>query len=108
MATISVIYPREEGAEFDFDYYEDVHLPLIAERWRGAGFVGSEALRGTGTPDGGAAPFLAIAIIHFASAEALRAALTGEHAAEIIGDIANFTRVRPILQLNERIPAPAA
>ncbi len=37
------------------------------------------------------------------SADALNAALSGEHAPEVIGDIRNFTDVEPIIQINERI-----
>ena len=36
MTTIIVTYPREDGASFDFDYYEGTHMPLVAKRWGGA------------------------------------------------------------------------
>lgn len=103
MFTMSVIYPRSSGATFDFEYYEQTHLPLVAKCWRDAGLIGAEALRGVSAPDGGEAAFLAIALIRFQSPEHLRAAVTGEHAAEIMGDIANFTNIQPVLQVNERI-----
>jgi hypothetical protein len=35
--------------------------------------------------------------------DTLKAALNGEHAPEIIGDIRNFTDAQPVLQINERI-----
>lgn len=99
--TVSVIYPREEGARFDFDYYVGTHLPLVARKWGDAGLEGAEALRGTGTPEGGPAPFFAIALIRFGSLDAFRAAATGAAGAEIFRDIPNFTDVRPVVQLNE-------
>lgn len=107
MATLSVLYPRQPGARFDYDYYQQKHLPLVTERWADAGLVGGEALLGKNAADGSDAPFFAIGMIHFESARALDAALAGEHAAELIGDIRNFTDVQPILQTNERI-TPAA
>lgn len=103
MSTISVIYPRSSGATFDYEYYAQTHLPLVASRWRDAGLIGAEALRGISAADGSDAAFFAIALIRFSSPEHLRAAVTGEHAAEIMGDIANFTSVQPLLQVNERI-----
>ena len=103
MATLSVVYPRSAGATFDFDYYQNKHLPLVVERWSDAGLSGGEALLGKPGPDGSDAPYLAIGIIHFDSDEALHAALAGEHAAEVIGDIANFTNVQPVMQVNDRI-----
>ena len=105
MATLSVTYPRASGTSFDYDYYQDKHLPLVGQRWDGAGLVGGEALLGKAAPDGSDPPYFAIGIIHFDSMDALQAALNGEHAPEIIGDIRNFTDVQPILQINERIAA---
>ncbi|MGZ8349584.1 MAG: EthD family reductase [Allosphingosinicella sp.] len=103
MPTVTVIYPRSEGATFDFDYYERTHLPLVAARWGDAGLTGAEALRGVGAADGGAPDYLAIALISFDSADSMRAAMTGPHIGEIAGDIPNFTNVQPAIQINERI-----
>jgi len=106
MATLSVVYPRTPGAHFDYDYYQTRHLPLAGERWANAGLTGGEALLGKAAPDGSAPPYFAIGIIHFESAQSLQAALQGEHASEIIGDIRNFTDAEPVLQINERfVPA---
>jgi uncharacterized protein (TIGR02118 family) len=107
MATLTVFYPRSPGATFDAAYYRDKHLALAGARWAGAGLVGGEALIGQRSVDGGEPPFLAVGILHFESAEALQAAVTGEHAAEVIADIANFTNVEPILQISERAAPPA-
>lgn len=102
MATMSVVYPREPGGTFDYDYYQTKHMPLVGERWGAAGLTGGEALLGRAAPDGSEAPYFAIGIIHFESDEALKAAMNGEHASEVIGDIRNFTNVRPVIQVNER------
>lgn len=103
MATLTVVYPRAPGATFDYEYYQSKHLPLAVQRWADAGLSGGEALIGKAAADGSEPSFFAIGIIHFDSEDALRAALTGPDAPEIIGDIRNFTNVQPILQINERI-----
>ena len=102
MATLSVVYPRTPGAIFDYDYYTGQHMALVGQRWAGAGLIGGEALLGKTAPDGSEPPYLAIGIIHFDTPENLRAALGGEHAGEVIGDISNFTNVQPVIQVNER------
>jgi uncharacterized protein (TIGR02118 family) len=103
MATLSVVYPRAPGATFDYDYYQNQHLPLAGRHWGGSGMLGGEALLGKASADGSESPYFAIGILHFESADALQSALTGEHASEIIGDIRNFTDVQPIIQINERV-----
>ena len=103
MPTVTVTYPRCEGATFDFDYYQATHLPLVASRWRNAGLTGAQALRGTSAADGSAAPYLAIALISFDTDESMHAAMTGPHIGEIAGDIPNFTNVQPVIQINEKI-----
>jgi len=107
MATLTVFYPQSAGATFDAAYYREKHLPLAGARWADAGMVGGEALIGRQAVGGGAPPFLAVGILHFDTDESLNAALTGEHAAEVIADIANFTNVQPILQISERAAPPA-
>lgn len=103
MATLSVVYPRSPGARFDYDYYQNKHLPLAGRRWADSGLTGGEALLGRSAADGSEPPYFAIGIIHFDSDAALNAALTGEHAPEVMGDIRNFTDVQPVVQINDRI-----
>ena len=69
-------------------------------RWGQSGLEKVELFRGVSSADGGAPPFLAVGLLRFTSLEHLQAAMTGEHAAEIGADIAKFTNVRPILQVN--------
>lgn len=102
MASLSVVYPRSPGATFDYDYYQTRHMPLVGERWAAAGLTGGEALLGKAAADGSQAAYFAIGIIHFDTADSLRAALDGEHASEVIADIRNFTDVQPVIQINER------
>ena len=81
-------------------------MPLAGERWADAGLTGGEALLGKAAADGSEPPYFAIGIIHFDSAESLKAALNGEHASEIIADIRNFTDAEPVIQINDRfVPA---
>lgn len=102
MASLSVVYPRTDGATFDYDYYRTKHMSVVAEKWASAGLIGGEALLGQAAADGSESPYLAIGILHFDSADSLRAALDGEHGSEVIADIRKFTNVQPVIQVNER------
>jgi uncharacterized protein (TIGR02118 family) len=102
VASLSVVYPRTPGTTFDYDYYQTKHMPMVGQRWGDAGLTGGEALLGKIAPDGSEAPYFAIGVIHFDTMDSLRAALAGEHASEVIGDIRNFTDSQPVIQINDR------
>ena len=105
MATISIFFPSSGRASFDYEYAQKVHLPLVLDRWGQSGLERAELFRGVSSADGSAPAFLAMGLLRFTSSNALRAAMTGEHAAEIGADIARFTNVKPILQINSPMGA---
>lgn len=99
MYCVSIAYPNEDGARFDFDYYLDQHLTLVN------GFLGSnrqrvEVRRGVVAADGSPAPFICLANIWITSADAFRQTLS-QHGGDILGDLPNFTDVQPIIQIDE-------
>jgi uncharacterized protein (TIGR02118 family) len=57
---------------------------------------------GVSDPAGGKPSYLAIAHLNFNSAGELQNALA-KHGAEIVGDIPNYTKIEPIMQVNEVI-----
>ena len=101
MITVSLLYPAEPGATFDYDYYERVHLPLVARLWADTGFGGSEAMHGVSGADGGPPTYLAVALLRFDSLESFTAAVQSEAGAQVLGDVPNYTNVQPIVQVNQ-------
>ncbi len=102
MVLVSVLYPNQPGSRFDERYYLDRHIPLVRQRWEPMGLAELRLLRGTATPDGGPAPYRVVALLTFASAEALQRAAAA-HGPEIFGDIPHFTDVQPVAQVNEAL-----
>jgi uncharacterized protein (TIGR02118 family) len=100
MVTVSVFYPKHSESRFDHEYYLRTHVPLVESRWGGMGLVKAKLLRGASTLDGGTPGFELIALLTFTSMEALQAALASA-GGEIIGDIANYTNVQPLIQVNQ-------
>ena len=100
MIKVSVMYPNTPGARFDHDYYRDKHMPLVKER------LGSACLYYTvdkglaGGAPGAPAPFVGMCHLYCESAEAFQKAF-GANAAEILGDIPNYTDLQPIVQVSE-------
>ncbi len=93
MITVSILYPQTDDSTFDMDYYTSSHMPMFA------GHLG-DACQGWGVADVMGNDYHAMAWATVTSVEAFNAAM-GEHGAEIMGDVANYTNVSPVLLLGE-------
>jgi uncharacterized protein (TIGR02118 family) len=100
MIRVNVLYPRREGARFDWTYYLNSHMPMVSRKLGGAvKAISVEQGVSSGPPDS-VSPFIAIVHFTFESVEAFRTAFS-PHAAEIMGDIPNYTPIEPIIQIGE-------
>jgi uncharacterized protein (TIGR02118 family) len=102
MFNISSIYPKKEGCEFDFDYYLNKHMPRSIELLSVAkGFKGVSVERGLDIDEPKLeTSYVAVCHYYFDSLEDFMAAFN-PHAEELQGDIANYTNIEPIIQINE-------
>lgn len=100
MIKVHILYPNNPGVRFDMAYYTDRHMPMVQARIGAActGFTVDAGMAG-GAP-GQAAPYVAIGALMVTSVEAFGAAM-GQHGAEIMGDISNYTDAQPIVQISE-------
>lgn len=100
MIKVSVMYENKPGARFDHAYYRDRHLPLLKSRLGAAclSYTIDKGLAG-GAP-GAPAPYVAMCHVFCDSVESFQTAMA-PHAAEIMGDIKNYTDLTPTLQISE-------
>ena len=96
-ASLNVLYPHQEGAKFDLDYYRTSHIPLVTKVMKATNVILIEGVPMGPTP----APFVMIAHIQFASAAALQAGLADPGMAEVRADVAKFTDIRPTIMLGK-------
>jgi uncharacterized protein (TIGR02118 family) len=100
MIRVSVLYPKKDGARFDWAYYTGTHVPLVGLKLGSAlKSVAIEQGIAGGAP-GSPAPFVAIANLTFDSVAAFEAAFA-PHANEIMADIPRYTSIEPIIQISE-------
>lgn len=100
MIKVAVLYPASPGSKFEMDYYLSVHIPLVREK---LGAACQEVLVEQGMSGGepGSSPaFVTMCHMTFASAEAFHAAFDPV-AAVLVGDIPNYTDIKPIFQISE-------
>jgi uncharacterized protein (TIGR02118 family) len=95
--SLNVIYPNQEGAQFDTSYYRSTHIPLAMKVMKAASVTLIE-----GVPNGStAAPCVMIAHFQFASSEELKAALANPAMAEVRADVPKFTNIKPTIMLGK-------
>jgi uncharacterized protein (TIGR02118 family) len=104
MIKVSVMYPYTPGARFDHDYYRDRHIPMLATRLGDACKSYSVDKGISGGAPGSPPAFIGMCHILAESAEAFQSAF-GPHAKEILGDIANYTDLKPTMQISEVVVA---
>lgn len=100
MIKVSVMYPNTPGARFDHDYYRDKHMPLLKNRMGDScKYYTIDKGLGGGAPG---APPTYVAMCHFycESVAAFQEGF-GPHAQEILGDIPNYTDLKPVIQISD-------
>ena len=100
MIKVSVMYPYSAGARFDHAYYREKHMPMVKQRL-GAACLYYTVDKGIAGGAPGTNPvYVAKCDFICTSVEAYMAA-SGRHTQEIRCDLANYTDIKPVLQISE-------
>lgn len=99
MKCITVLYPAKDNDAFDFSFYMKRHVPLIQDIL-GKSLHRIELRRGSHSIDGGAPTYIAVISIWIADWEAYEKAMA-VRAQELIDEVPLFTKVMPIIQIDE-------
>ena len=100
MIRITVLYPSGNGIKFDMNYYTSKHMPMVKQKCGPAcKSIAADLGVGGGQP-GSPAPYVAIGYLTFDSVESFQTAFA-PHAAEIMGDIPNYTNAQPVIQISD-------
>ncbi len=100
MIRVSVLYPQSGDSKFDMNYYVTKHMPMVRQKL-GAACKGMTVDQGiAGGAPGAPATYVAMGHLLFDSIEAFQTAFA-PHAQSIMGDIPNYTKIQPIIQISE-------
>jgi uncharacterized protein (TIGR02118 family) len=94
------MYPNQEGAWFDIDYYRTQHMDLVKTHMRRFGLVRTEVLKGISGAGGAPAPYVCIGNLYFETADGYEKGIEASGGA-LRADIPNFTDVTPVRQVSE-------
>lgn len=101
MIKVTVLYPNEEGKNFDFNYWAGTHMEIVHRLLDPMGLTRSELERGVSAADPNApAPFRAMATLYFGTTDEVHDGFR-THGREILGDIKNYTDISPQYQISE-------
>jgi uncharacterized protein (TIGR02118 family) len=99
MIRVSVMYPSRGSSRFDVGYYFGTHIPMI-RALLGTPLKGATVDEGLGGMQPGEPPtYRMMTHLLFESIESFQAAIA-PHLQTIIGDIATFTDVEPVVQIS--------
>ncbi len=100
MITVNVLYPNENGARFDMNYYLKSHIPMVKKLLGGA-LKGCVVEQGVGgAAPGTQATYSTLCHLRFDSVEAFQTAF-GPNAAAVQKDIPNYSSVAPVIQISD-------
>jgi uncharacterized protein (TIGR02118 family) len=100
MHKVAILYPNGEDINFDMDYYEKKHMPMVA------GFLGKnlkfyEIDKGiAGRTPNDKAPFVAIGYFYISDVAEYNRAIA-QNIDAIISDFKNYTNIQPVVQISE-------
>ncbi|RJQ75536.1 MAG: EthD family reductase [Desulfobacteraceae bacterium] len=100
MFKVSVMYPNNENARFDFDYYRTKHMGLVKRLLKPFGLVRTEVLKGISGGGGQTATYICIGNLYFETADGYEKGVAA-YGGALRADIPNFTNVAPIRQISE-------
>ena len=100
MVKVSILYPNKPGSRFDVEYYLNTHMPMANRLLEPAIKAVQVEIGASGVTPGEMPPFAAIVGFTCESYKAF-ADVFLPNAAELQGDIPNFTDVEPIIQVSD-------
>ena len=100
MIKVTVLYPYSAGTKFDMAYYTSKHMPMVKNLCGPACKSISADLGLSGGEPGSKPPYIAIGYLTFESVDSFQKAFA-PNAAQILGDIPNYTNAQPVLQISE-------
>ncbi len=97
---IMIMYPNEEGKNFDMEYYTAKHMPMVAQLFGEPlrAYTIDKGISGRTADD--PTPFVAIGVFYFDQLSDYENAF-GSNAEKILNDIPNYTNIQPMVQIGE-------
>ncbi len=101
MYYITAIYPYQDGAYFNFDYYKERHIPLLISCF-GDNFIDIQVRQGLAGIERDSPDFICIFSMRVHSFTRWQDQIK-LHGDQIFNDTKNFTNLEPIIQIDQLV-----
>ena len=100
MVRVVILYPKTADSHFDMNYYLKTHITHIREIFKDLGLVKIEIDEGVASAmPGQPIPYASISYFTFKDPDGFQKGFATS-GAWIMGDIANYTNVQPLIQID--------
>jgi len=96
---LTVLYPWQADAHFDYAYYHDKHLAMMRDSY-GSSLGRMEVRKGLRKGDGSPPAFVTTVTVEILSMEGFEAA-GKQHFQKLMADLPNFSNITPVGQIEE-------
>ena len=100
MFKVTVMYPNEKGAKFDFEYYRTKHMDLVHKHLQPFGLIKTEVDKGISGGGDAPPPYICVGSLYLESQDAYDKGIA-QCGPILRGDIPNFTNLTPIRLISE-------
>jgi uncharacterized protein (TIGR02118 family) len=100
MYKVSVMYPYEKGAKFDFEYYRTKHMALVQKHLKPFGLIKTGVDRGISGGGDAPPPYICVGQLYFQTRDGYEKGIA-QCGPILRGDIPNFTTLTPIRLISE-------
>ena len=100
MYKVSIMYPNQKAARFDFNYYQTKHMGLVKKHLQPFGLIKTDVEKGISGGGDQPAPYICIGNLYFKSRDGYDMGIA-EAGPILRGDISNFTDITPVRQISE-------
>jgi uncharacterized protein (TIGR02118 family) len=94
------MYPRQEDARFDFEYYRTTHMDLVEKHLKPFGLTKTEVEKGISGGGDQPAPYVCVGLLYFETEDGYEKGIAAVGSI-LRGDIPNFTNIAPVRQISE-------
>lgn len=89
--TVTVLFPNEPDAKYDYDYYVNKHMPLIQSLWAKYGVTGFSVTKFTAGPDGSEPMYAFASTVYWGSYDQIKTTFAEPEVGEIFEDVHKFS-----------------